>query len=80
MTALAEQEELLTEYVQWKVKKGMESKDFSPSAFLVDRAKEDALQKIVAISEAIEDAESVSYADIAASELGTEILQILKGT
>jgi hypothetical protein len=47
----AEQIEFLTEYDQWKVERRAASSDLSPEAFLIDRAKEQALEKLIKIAD-----------------------------
>jgi hypothetical protein len=47
----AEQVAFLTEYDQWKSEKRVSRDDLSPEAFLIDRAKVQALEKLIKISD-----------------------------
>jgi hypothetical protein len=49
-----EQVQFLTEYDEWKANKRVSRDDLSPEAFLIDRAKEQALQKLIKIDELME--------------------------
>lgn len=42
---------LLTEYDEWKATKRVQRDDLSPEAFFIDRAKEQALQKLIKIAD-----------------------------
>ncbi len=44
--ALNEQEELLTEFEAWAAERRVTKADISPAAFLIDRAKATALERI----------------------------------
>lgn len=44
-------QEMLDEFVQWQAEKKISGNDLSPQAFLIDRAKEQALQALVEIQE-----------------------------
>lgn len=45
--AFVEDEALLTEYAQWVALKRIESEDVTPTAFLIDRAKQSALDRVL---------------------------------
>lgn len=42
---------LLTEYDEWKAERKRSANDLSPEAFFIDRAKEQALAKLIKIDE-----------------------------
>lgn len=79
----AEQVEFLTEYDEWKATKKVQRDDLSPEAFLIDRAKDQALQKLVKIAELMNefyDAEwgdSEQY-DMLSTKLHDDISEVLE--
>lgn len=46
--------ELLSEYAKWHTEKRMTANDYSAEAFLIDRAKENALEKLIKIADFFE--------------------------
>jgi hypothetical protein len=54
---------LLTEYDEWKATKRVQRDDLSPEAFLIDRAKDQALQKLIKISDTLEEFYSLDDED-----------------
>ena len=47
--------ELVEDYLAWKGEWGRASKDFSPENWNIQRAKEQALEKLIKISDLMED-------------------------
>lgn len=45
----------LHEYDNWKAEKRFTAEDYSPEAFLLDRAKSVAIEKLIAIDELVSD-------------------------
>ena len=46
---------MLHEYDNWKAEKRFTAEDYSPEAFLLDRAKSVAIEKLIAIDELVSD-------------------------
>lgn len=72
-----EQIEFLTEYDQWKAERRVALGDLSPEAFLIDRAKEQALQKLIKISELME--EFYSLDDVDDEEFSDQMSHLIGG-
>lgn len=70
----AEQIEFLTEYDEWKAVKKVQRDDLSPEAFLIDRAKDQALQKLITIAEHLEVFNNTEFQTDAAYVEGAEHL------
>lgn len=46
---------VIEDYLQWKAEWGQASKDFSPSNYAVQRAKEQALETLIRIADLLKD-------------------------
>jgi len=67
--AWEEDEALLEEYVAWKAQKQVAGVDVTPAAFLVDRTKEVAFQRVLDSLEYIEHADTVHISPEAKDDL-----------
>lgn len=47
-------EEIVEDYLKWKAEWGLASKDFGPSNYAVQRAREQALSQIIKIADLME--------------------------
>lgn len=55
--------EFLKEYNEWIAQRKLSAKDLSPEAFLIDRAKDEALDRIIEVEMLLDAFESVDWAD-----------------
>jgi len=70
-------EELLTEFMQWQAEKKVSGNDLSPQAFLIDRAKTQALDTLIRIDAEINAWEELE--DYAVEDLIENIRDAVKG-
>jgi len=70
-------EELLTEFMQWQAEKKVSGNDLSPQAFLIDRAKTQALDMLIRIDAEIDAWEELE--DYAVEDLIENIRDAVKG-
>jgi len=57
--SLAEDQERLEAYVKWKAEREVTGNDTSPSAYVVDRAKQEAFERVEAAAKELENYDSL---------------------